>query len=276
MTTKKPKQQSKTIVVSEREAPIQRSITIKDLAVLKVMSEHQIKILTEGTPEYAIKTRPGGKGKVLKYVTHGYVKDVLNKGFGFDWDSKLLPYFNGNVYHQVDVDTGEKKKDKATGEIKSIIKHNLTVCVELIIRVHNPSKPSEIIATIVKTGIGSSVWYEENEWGDALKSARSDGVKVAATDLGIASDLYWDDEAEFSKHEEKMKSDNEEIIDAVTETNENNIPADGIKMLAMAKAQFGYDFPKIKDILDKPDYKLNDYQVSDWDLLKKHYEGEKK
>lgn len=258
---------NKSIVVLEREAPLQRQITNKDLAVMKVMAQKQIDILTSKTPDYAIKTRVGGGGRQLRYVSHGYVTDQLNKAFGFDWDYRLLPVFDGSIVKHVTVKTGENKK----GE--DILTHYISVYGELTVRIHNPSKPAEILATITKPGPGSSIWFPSNEWGDALKSAKSDGLKVAAHELGIALDLYWDDEAEFSKHEEKNKSDNDEIIDVITEVNGH--PADGIKMLAMAKSQFGYDFPKIKDILGN-DYKLNDYKVEDWDKLKKHFEGDKK
>lgn len=267
MTQKKTNKSKEIVPIGDREAPIQRQVSQKDLAVMRVMAQKQIEILTAKTPSYAKKTRIGGGGKVLTYVTHGYVTDMLNKAFGYDWDFKLLPVFDGSVAKHVTVKVGENKK----GE--DILKHYISIYGELTVRIHNPSKLSEVIATITKPGPGSSVWYPENEWGDALKSAKSDGLKVAAHELGIALDLYWDDEAEFSKHEEKQKSDIEEIIDAVEE--DNGTPKDGIKMLASAKAQFGYDFPRIKDILGNPEYKLNDYKSEDWEKLKKHYEESK-
>lgn len=268
MTTKK-QNKNKSIVVStsDREAPIQRQVSQKDLAVMKVMAEKQIAILTAKTPDYAIKTRQGGGGRMLRYVSHGYVTDQLNKAFGFDWDFKLLPVFDGSIAKHITVKTGENKKGD------DILKHYISVYGELTVKIHNPSKPSEVIAVITKPGPGSSVWYPENEWGDAVKAAKSDGLKVAAHELGIALDLYWDDEAEFSKHEEKIKSESEEFIDAIEE--DNPIPQDGIKMLAQAKKQFGYDFPKIKEILGKPDYKLGEYVIGDWDILSKHFNKEK-
>jgi hypothetical protein len=267
MTIKKSK--SKTIIVSDnREAPIQRQISNKDLAVMKVMAEKQIDILTSKTPDYAIKTRVGGGGKVLKYVSHGYVTDQLNKAFGFDWDYKLLPVFDNSIIKHVTVKTGTSKNGD------DILTHYVSVYGELTVRIHNPQKPSEIIATITKPGPGSSVWFPSNEFGDAIKSAKSDGLKVAAHELGIALDLYWDDEAEFSKHEQKVKSESEEFIDAIEETN-NSVPADGVKMFAQAQSRFNYDLPKIQSILGDG-YKLKDYKIEDWDILEKYFEGEKK
>lgn len=260
MARKKKKNESKEIVPS-REAPKQRNVTSKDLAVMKIMAQKQIEVLTAKTPEYAIKTRPGGGGRVLRYVSHGYVTDQLNKAFGFDWDYKLLPVFDGSIAKHVTVKTGENRR---TGE--DIITHYISVYGELTVRIHNPQKLAEVIATITKPGPGSAVWFPANEWGDALKSAKSDGLKVAAHELGIALDLYWDDEAEFSAHEEKQKSASDEVIDAIEENDDT--PQNGIKALAMAKS-WGYELDEIKKILG--DNFLKEYKPEDWKKMKKHY-----
>ena len=266
MTTKK----SKAIVLSSREAPPERRISEKDLAVMKIMAQKQIEILTSKTPEYAIKRRPGGGGRTLRYVPHGYVTDVLNKAFGFDWDCNLLPYFNGNVYHQVDVDTGTKYGQKHPKAGWPVIRHTLSVCTELVIRIHNPNKASELIATIRKTGVGSSIWYEENEWGDSLKAAESDGLKVAASKLGIALDLYWDDTSEIANYEEEQRKryEQEEIIDALER--KEDYPVNGVSMIALASSRFGFDGTKLMELFEKDLPKIiSEYAPSDWDIIMK-------
>jgi len=274
MATKKSSK-SKAVVLSEREAPIERKMSMVDI-ISSVMAKAQLEVLTAKTPEHAIKTRPGAKGRALKYVPHGYVTDTLNRAFGFDWDYKLMPYFgNGNVYHLETIQTGIHPKTK-----EPIIMRYVTVYGELTIRVHNPKKMSEIIATVTKPGPGSSVWYPENELGDAIKAAKSDGLKVAAHELGIALDLYWDDEAEQDKYnqiqEDKRRQQEQEAIDVFAEDvvispNGDN-PVNGIQLISIASAKYKYDLSKVQEILGLPLAQFNDdYKPEYWDKIVKHY-----
>jgi hypothetical protein len=254
---------SKSIEPS-REAPDERRVTEKDLAMMKIMAQKQIEVLTAKTPAYAIKSRPGGGGKVLRYVTHGYVTDQLNKAFGFDWDYKLLPVFDGSIAKQISIKTGYNKKTE-----EDIISHYITVYGELTVRIHNPQKPAEVIATITKPGPGSSVWFPANAWGDALKSAKSDGLKVAAHELGIGLDLYWDDDAEFNKHSERNNGNNE-IIDALVD---DGYPDTISELFSKALTDYQFDLPKLKKIL--VDVFVKQFKVSKtemWDKVVK--EGE--
>lgn len=278
MATKRTKKQvkkstnkTKAIVLSSREAPIQRKLSPTDI-ISSVMAKAQLEVLTADTPDYAIKTRPGAKGKLLRYVSHGYVTDKLNKTFGFDWDFKLLPYFdNGSVYHLETVQVGVNAKTK-----EIIYARYISVYGELTVRIHNPKKLAEVIATVTKPGPGSSVWYPENEFGDALKSAKSDGLKVAAHELGIALDLYWDDSAEFQKYElsqqEKAKQETDEIIEGMTsDEEESNAPTDGVSLLLKAQSLFGMDLLAVQKVLGK-DF-VTQYQSDMWDKLVKSREG---
>jgi hypothetical protein len=258
MTTKKKTNKS---IESSREAPEDRKVSNTDI-VVRVLNEAQIRVLTGKTPAYAIKTRVGGGGREFRYVSHGYVTDMLNKAFGFDWDFKLLPVFDGSIAKHITVKTGENRK----GE--DILTHYITVYGELTVKIHNP-KTGAIVAQITKPGPGSSIWFPANEWGDALKSAKSDGLKVAAHELGIALDLYWDDEAEFQKFE--TKNSDSEIIDALEE--KDIVPNSIASAISQAAAQFGYNLDKMKSILG--DNFMKDYKVEMWEVLKRHYEREK-
>ncbi len=144
-----------------------------------IISPYQLELLTEPTPDYAIRVREDG----FRYVKVGYVIDRLNKIFGYDWDFELLPYFNGSVVLITE-------RDGVT---------NVTVCGQLTIRIRNP-KTLEVITTICKTGIGSQDVRRKMEFGDAIKAARSDALKVAARPF-IGNDRYWDDLAELEAYE---------------------------------------------------------------------------
>ena len=272
--TRKKVNKGNAVILSDREAPIQRKVTEAEVAQM-VMTGAQMAVLMQSTPEHAIKTRQGPGGKMLKYIPHGYATDQLNKAFGFDWDYVLLPYFNGgSVFHLETIQVGINNKTKLP-----IINRSISVYGELTVKIHNPKNPTEILATIVKSGAGSSWWYPENELGDAIKSASSDGLKVAASKLGIGLDLYWDDNAEQNKLEElkvqaeklRQQQDEEEIINAMGE----DIPApeNGILMIAMAQAQFGYNFETLSAILKRGEI-INSYTPSDWEKIIKHYEKE--
>ena len=260
------KNKTKSIELS-REAPSERmQITNKDLAVMKVMAQKQIEILTAPTPAYAIKSRPGGGGKTLRYVSHGYVTDQLNKAFGFDWDYKLLPVFEGSIVKHTTVKQGENSKGQ------DIVTHHIAIYGELTVRIHNPTKPAEIIATITKPGPGSALWHPANEWGDALKAAKSDGLKVAAHELGIALDLYWDDRAEWEQFEKKQNG-TDEVVDALS-NDEKKVPETVTELITMANQMHGAVLADLKQILG--DNFMQKFDPKQWEKLEKHYGKEKK
>ena len=64
---------------------------------------------------------------------------------------------------------------------------------KLTVEIHNPTRPSEIIATIVKTSSGEKEEMKGMTAGSHIKSAESDAFKKAASRLGVALDLYWQD-----------------------------------------------------------------------------------
>ena len=198
---------TKTVVVSDngREAPTERALTVRDV-LMPVFNDAQISILTGRTPKHAIKSRPGRGGKTFRYVPHGYVTDMLNKAFGFGWSYRLLPVFNGNIY-QLTI-TQEKRWDDEKKAWKDVTVRNLAIYGELSVSIRNP-KTLEVIDIIVKPGPGSQNWEETVEFGDALKGAKSDGLKVAAHELGIALDLYYDDDAELQAFAERERKQTE-------------------------------------------------------------------
>ena len=228
----KPKQ-----LPSGREAGDDEKALMSMTGIATVFNPVQVSLLSARTPEYAIRKRPGGGGKALSYVPHGYVTATLNKAFGFDWDYVLKPVFNGSLVQQTDVyfplpaNATPQMKAKAVYRDTQFcnVQHNLTVYGELTVRVRDGK--GNIVATITKGGPGSAIWHEENEYGDAVKSAKSDGLKVAAHELGIALDLYFDEDAAIDEYEKKQ-DDAQAAIEAAS------MPSTGLELLARAMSEY--------------------------------------
>jgi hypothetical protein len=106
----------------------------------------------------------------------------ITAGVGFDWDWELLPVFpEGKTFEFLKGDKEFKRND-------SMIVHG-----KLTIRVREPGNLSQVIATIVKTSTGEKEVIKGMTWGSLIKSAESDAFKKAASKLGVALDLYWQD-----------------------------------------------------------------------------------
>ena len=132
---------------------------------------------------------------------------------------------------------------------------------------------------IIPTAKDNSIWDAMARYeADPIESREPrEDERPNAEEMALISGTLSDEQKSYMMEMLKYQKEEAEIISSVISEQQenNNYPDTGIKMLAMAKSQFGYDFPKIKDILSS-DYKLNDYKNEDWDKLKKHFEGEKK
>lgn len=134
------------------------------VAVLpQYLNQAQLNFITQKTPKAYIKTRPGPGGMSLNYVEVGYVINILNQVFGWDWDFKVLDQQIG------------KKQVWVKGELSVRAKGH----------------------TIVKGQFGGAdikfnrTTEEPVSIADDLKAAASDCLKKCASMLGIAGDVYW-------------------------------------------------------------------------------------
>lgn len=132
------------------------------------LSTAQLTFISQKTPAKFIKRRPGPGGMVLEYVEIGYVVNLLNQVFGWDWDFRILE-------HQI----GKKQ---------------VWVKGELTVRIADHA--------IVKSHFGGSeIKFNKNNEpisiADDLKAAVSDCLKKCASLLGIAGDIYWRDPEEL-------------------------------------------------------------------------------
>lgn len=219
--------------LGEGEAPEQRELAKMDDFMQLVVSEEQFNVLYARTPKYAIKSRPGGGGRAVKYVPHGYVEDRINKAFGGDWDFYIVPdAFGGQPYDLKTVQFDGAKKST----------QYITVLGELKVRVRNPKDLSKVITEVTKREFGSAVWNTEIEFGDALKSASSDAFKRCGLRLGIALDLYYDDDAELRKHEDKLKKEKELAQELLRNQNDpEDVPDNFVGMLTKAQSILGFN-----------------------------------
>ena len=130
----------------------------------RYLGEAVSSLLTCITPKEHIKTRPGPGGRILKYVSTGYVVNTLNALFGRLWDWEVI---------QTDV---FKTEVNVLGKLTC----HLTYDGEWLL--------------INKMAWGSQPIRENVELGDMKKAASSDALKKAASLLGIAADLYGERE----------------------------------------------------------------------------------
>ncbi len=135
----------------------------QDKVLPKYLNEAQLNFINQKTPKQYIKTRPGPGGIPLSYVEVGYVINLLNQVFGWDWDFKVLE--------------------------QQIGKKQVWVRGELAVRAKGH--------TITKGQFGGADIKFNRNTGEAisiaddLKAAASDSLKKCASMLGIAGDVYW-------------------------------------------------------------------------------------
>jgi len=181
--------------------PLQNSVNVtKDDAIVlrdfndvvaTVINEAQFAILQGRTPKSVIKTRPGKGKKTFSYVPHGYVTSVLNKAFGFNWDWEILPQENGQMFLVLPQIMGPDRYNE--GKECQWRPGSILVHGRLTVRLVDPRDVTRLLATITKTATGEKEIIRGMTWGGLVKSAESDAFKKAATRLGIAIDLYWQD-----------------------------------------------------------------------------------
>lgn len=130
------------------------------------LTSKQLLYVLQKTPKGHIYTRKGKGGSQWDYVTGIYVKKVLNYVFGWMWDFEVVEH--GREDDQV------------------WVLGKLTI---------NTNK-----GKIVKTQFGRAdlkFWKNSKkslDYGNDLKAATTDALKKCASELGIASDIYGQEE----------------------------------------------------------------------------------
>ena len=139
-----------------------QELTETKVELPQYLNRAQLTFITQKTPKEFIKSRPGPGGMKLDYVEVGYVINILNQAFGWDWDFRVLDQQVGNkqVWVRGELSVRLRGREIIKGQFGgSDIKRN-------------------------KNGAPVSI-------ADDLKAATSDCLKKCASMLGIASDVYW-------------------------------------------------------------------------------------
>lgn len=149
-----------------------------------IMDKAQLQEIFQATPKEHIRTRPAKGGGTWEYVSAGYIKNTLNRLFGWNWDFEII---EEKIIHD-----------------EAIVKGRLTCRTEK--------------ATIVKMQYGNKdiAYRKANDKGERiplsigndLKSAASDCLKKCAAEIGIAADVYnkLDFEESVLKSEEELET----------------------------------------------------------------------
>ena len=162
---------------------LKESRIVKENAMLVqngFINSKQLLYMAQKTPIEAIYRRPGKGGKTFTYVKAWYVKKVLNYVFGWLWDFQILD--KGREQNQVWTQGRLAIRNK-NGEI-IIIKEQFG--------------RADIKFLTEKVSDGANIVSKKTErmvdYGNDLKAAASDALKKCASELGIASDVYNQEE----------------------------------------------------------------------------------
>lgn len=152
------------------------------IALPQNLNKAQLTFITQKTPQKFVKKRPGPGGISLSYVEVGYVINILNQAFGWDWDFRIL--------------------DQQIGKNQVWVRGELTVRA----KDHNITK-GQYGGAIIKMNRQSG---EPVSIADDLKAAASDSLKKCASMLGIAGDIFWKDLDNWSQESETSRLQSEE------------------------------------------------------------------
>lgn len=145
-------------------------MTTKKTELMPAIDDGLRNILTQETPPEVVKKRKGKGGKVFSYVEHAWVTRQLNTAFNWGWSWEVVEW-----------------------QILPSLSDALEVFVLGRLTVHTPN------GDIVKMQFGTKEVNRNKQTGtplslgDDLKAASSDGLKKAASLLGLALDLYKSD-----------------------------------------------------------------------------------
>jgi hypothetical protein len=139
-------------------------LTTKENLTVATDKDEQVALLAIPTPPHYIKKRAGRGGRVFDYIETNYVIARLNATFFFNWNIEVV---------WQEVNTKENQ---------------VAVRVRLTVKFMDGT-------TVVKEAFGSSEIKQLKlggmvDFADDLKAAESDGLKKAASLLGIGWDVY--------------------------------------------------------------------------------------
>jgi len=170
------------IEISEEELKIAGDI---------LFNTKQLNFLFKRTPDKYIKERPAKGGGKWKYVNTNYTQKTLNLLFGWDWDFEIISEIIND--YQVIV------KGKLTCRIGDKVitrtqygRKDIAFKTEFVF--DTDGKPVYIVDSYGKKKQKKQATKEPLDLGNDLKAAASDCLKKCASSIGIASDVYGEDD----------------------------------------------------------------------------------
>lgn len=167
------------------------------------VSQDQALLVAQTTPANYIYERPAKGGGTWKYVTGNYVKSRLNLVFGFNWDFEVVSH--------------------------EIIQKSVVVLGKLTVRDGKGQAVS-------KMQFGrADIKFKRNsqdmlDIGNDMKAAATDALKKCASELGIAGDIYGQNEQLQIKTEYvEVERDAEATVQKVVDNAKDEKTLDAIK-----------------------------------------------
>ena len=143
-------------------------------------SKEQMAIIKQGVPQSLISTREKG-GRRYSYVEVSFVVNILNRLFGNIWSWNIL---ETKVY-----DSGIKDAKN------NINKKYVSILGRLTVPMSDPNDKDKFIwVTRDAYGLHALNGADMEMRSAAFKAASSDGLKKAASTLGIAQNVYMSDD----------------------------------------------------------------------------------
>lgn len=141
------------------------------------MTETQLQFILGRTPEVHVRERPVKGGGKAKYVTGTYVKKALNFTFAWRWNFEIVD--KGTV------------KDGEGKPVQIWVHGKLTVMNKngepVIIKEQFGGADVKYFAKGTKAG-------QIMDYGNDLKAAATDALKKCASEIGLAGDVYGENE----------------------------------------------------------------------------------
>lgn len=202
---------------SETAVPVQLDKLIRADSGL---NKSQVEKFFSKTPPEKIKERPAKGGGKWKYVEGGYVTQVLNSLFGFNWS------------FEVATSMADALATAKTGTVVVLGRLKVKIGDEWIVK-EQFGKKEIAFKTEPDVGEDGQVKYEDNgygkrvpkrkktniplDFGNDMKAAATDAKKKCASELGLFADVYSQDnffeatiiEAESASEEDKKDALNE-------------------------------------------------------------------
>lgn len=239
--TSKAKTPAKKKTTKPKAKKVERTITVtkKQKSVSHFLQENgitqdQALHILQATPDEYKYTRPAKGGGTWTYVTGGYIKQVLNFTFGFNWDFII--------------DKQEEKYNQVITLGRLVVKDGKGGSVTKM----------QIGRADIKMKKGTSTPLD---YGNDCKASATDSLKKCASEMGIAGDVYKSNEYVQQKNEVTEVSEEVEaytVAKNLIATAKSKATLEAIKLQLDAN-DINFTVAEKKELLQEVDDKIAEY-----------------